>query len=80
MVKRRIQYAKERTLPPVFLAGSFTEWKPSIEMQYEAIGQHPSTTYQFSAEVDLEPGVHQYKFRLGPGDWWVVDETVPTGK
>lgn len=34
----------------------------------------------FWQEFDLEEGEYQYKFRLGPGDWWVLDETTPIGK
>ena len=34
----------------------------------------------FEHEFEADPGEYQYKFRLGPGDWWVLDETKPTGK
>ena len=33
----------------------------------------------FEHEFEAVPGEYQYKFRLGPGDWWVLDETKPTG-
>lgn len=33
---------------------------------------------EFKHEFEAEPGEYQYKFRLGPGDWWVLDETKPT--
>ena len=37
--------------------------------------------YQFSKDIELEAGKeYQYKFRLGPGDWWVLDEEAPVGK
>ena len=36
--------------------------------------------YTFSTGFDVEKGEYQYKFRLGPGDWWVLDETKPTGR
>ena len=29
---------------------------------------------------DVEEGEYQYKFRLGLGDWWVLDETAEAGK
>lgn len=29
---------------------------------------------------DVAPGEYEYKFRLGPGDWWVLDENAETGK
>ena len=36
--------------------------------------------YFFKNFTDAKEGTHQYKFRLGPGDWWVLDENAPTGK
>lgn len=30
---------------------------------------------EYWQEFDVEEGEYQYKFRLGPGDWWVLDET-----
>lgn len=43
----------------------------------EAIN-HPEGQYLFKTDFEASPGEHQYKFRLGPGDWWVCDETKPT--
>jgi hypothetical protein len=34
----------------------------------------------FSKTFLVSPGTYQYKFRLGTGDWWVVDETQKTGQ
>lgn len=79
MVRANIQYSKTGVIPPVYLAGSFTEWQPSIEMQQEIIEEQPSRQYRFSTSVEVDPGEYQYKLRLGPGDWWTTDETVPTG-
>lgn len=77
MVSTVISFRKADVQPPVFVAGSFTEWSP-LEMivnQTEA----GALENEFSYEADLQPGDHQYKFRLGPGDWWVLDESSPSG-
>ena len=34
--------------------------------------------YRFFKSFDVEEGEYQYKFRLGPGDWWACDESRPT--
>lgn len=33
-----------------------------------------SGEFTFVRNFDVEEGEYQYKFRLGPGDWWVCDE------
>jgi hypothetical protein len=72
-----ITYRKAGTQPPVFLAGSFSEpeWQPQ-EMKYTTSedGEHT-----FEKEIHVQPAAElQYKFRLGDGDWWALDETAPT--
>ncbi len=35
--------------------------------------------HSFKKEVSAVPGAKiQYKFRIGLGDWWVLDENAPT--
>lgn len=34
----------------------------------------------FSKTFSADPGTYQYKFRLGTGDWWVLDATQETGQ
>ena len=34
---------------------------------------------EFHKDFEAEEGDYQYKFRLGPGDWWTLDESKPTG-
>jgi hypothetical protein len=73
-----VEYAKPGTQPPVFLAGSFSdpEWQPQ-EMQYTT-DEHNEHIYR--KEVQVEEGKqYQYKFRMGLGDWWVLNEDSPTG-
>ncbi|KAK6008825.1 hypothetical protein QM012_000728 [Aureobasidium pullulans] len=74
--KEEIHYSHPGLQPPVFIAGSMCEpqWEP-IEMKYKEI---EGGELQFEHEFEAEPGEYQYKFRLGPGDWWVLDETKPT--
>lgn len=73
-----VRYAKPGTQPPVFLAGSFSnpEWLPE-EMQYTPTGDHD---FEYHKKVYIEEGKeYQYKFRLGNGDWWVLNEDSPSG-
>lgn len=46
-------------------------------MQYttDEQGEH-----KFTKEVEVEEGQeYQYKFRVGEGDWWLLNEEEPTG-
>ena len=72
MVPTTITFEEDNVHPPVFVAGSFTDWNPT-EMAYDSVKNI------FSYKLELDPGKYQYKFRLGPGDWWVLDESAPTG-
>lgn len=37
--------------------------------------------YTFTKEVEVEEGKdYQYKFRVGEGDWWLLNEDERTGK
>lgn len=72
-----VTYAKPGTQPPVYLAGSFSEpeWHPE-EMEFTTEG----TEHQFHKKILAEEGgSFQYKFRIGNGDWWVLNEEAPTG-
>ncbi|KAL1305869.1 hypothetical protein AAFC00_004019 [Neodothiora populina] len=72
--KVKISYSSPGLQPPVFIAGSLGDepWRP-IEMDCKR--DDYSGELNFWKEFDLEEGEYQYKFRLGPGDWWVLDET-----
>ena len=37
------------------------------------------TELEFFKDFYVAEGHWRYKFRLGPGDWWVCNETVATG-
>lgn len=49
-------------------------------MDHDAVFGSSRDHHEFSKVVDLSPGEHQFKFRLGHGDWWIVDEGAKTGK
>ena len=77
--KATIKYAKPGTQPPIYLAGSFSNppWIP-LPMQYTT-DEH--NEHEFFKEVAVEEGHdYQYKFRIGEGDWWMLNENSPVGK
>jgi 1,4-alpha-glucan branching enzyme len=74
-----ITYRLAGTQPPIFVAGEFSEppWDPQ-EMEYtsDKDGEHT-----FTKRVLAKAGSKvQYKFRVGTGDWWVLDESAPTAR
>ncbi|KAK2021985.1 hypothetical protein LX32DRAFT_711325 [Colletotrichum zoysiae] len=76
MVSVTISYKKPGTQPPIFVAGSFSDpqWQPQ-EMQFntEDGGEHT-----FFTNIEVPPSSQvQYKFRVGLGDWWVLNEDAP---
>jgi hypothetical protein len=83
----RITYAHPGSAPPVYLAGSFTSppWEPQ-ELQYAELPPNGGETgvdaqleYEFYGEFDVKEGHWQYKFRVGQGDLWVLDENTAAG-
>lgn len=82
----RITYTSPGTQPPLFVAGAFTDppWQP-CEMDH--VNNAPDSTVDpqgqadntFFKEFRVAEGSWQYKFRLGPGDWWACDETAEIG-
>ncbi|TKA77413.1 hypothetical protein B0A49_03495 [Cryomyces minteri] len=72
----KITYAHPGTKPPVYIITSLgsPQWEPT-EMQYSP----KDGELEFSKSFEnVDEGEYQYKFRLGPGDWWVLDETAET--
>jgi hypothetical protein len=74
-----LTYASSGAQPPVFLAGSFSEpvWDPQ-EMEFTT-DENGELHFHKKVEVD-EGGEYQYKFRIGLGDWWELNEQAPTGR
>lgn len=71
-----IHYTSPGLEPPVFIITSLSDpqWDV-IEMDHSKNGEDE---HEFTKTFIAEPGQYQYKFRLGPGDWWVFDEHKPT--
>ncbi|EPE28643.1 hypothetical protein GLAREA_09764 [Glarea lozoyensis ATCC 20868] len=72
-----IRFSTPGTQPPIYLAGSFShpEWDPQeMEHKTKADGE-----LEFTKEVEVQEGKqYQYKFRVGEGEWWVLNEEAPT--
>ena len=78
MVKVTIGYQKPGTQPPIFVAGSWSQppWQP-VPMDYVAV----NSEYLFTKIVHVSAGEEiQYKFRIGHGDWWALQEDADKGK
>ncbi|KAI0386121.1 hypothetical protein F5Y04DRAFT_116175 [Hypomontagnella monticulosa] len=72
-------YQKTGTNPPIYVAGSFSNppWQPQ-EMD---VSTDEHGTHLFSKQVMVDDGSEiQYKFRIGPGDWWALDDGADTIK
>lgn len=78
MVTTTIRFHRPDVHPPVYVAGSFSKWSP-VEMKLDINDSTGPTNNHFSYQTDLEPGQYEFKFKLGPGDWWVLDESLPSG-
>lgn len=74
----RVAYRSQGLRPPVYIVSSLTDpqWEPTeLHSTVQDNGE-----LEFWRQFDVEEGEYQYKFRLGPGDWWTVDEGQPSGK
>lgn len=71
-----VEYSSPGLKPPVYIFTSLSEpqWE-AVEMEAE---KNEKGDFVFSKAFDVEEGEYQYKFRLGPGDWWVCDESRHT--
>jgi len=77
-IRTTVTYFKPGTQPPLYLAGSFSdpEWQPQ-EMDHTL---NKDNEYNFHKDVSVWPGrTYQYKFRVGEGDWWLLNEDAPAG-
>lgn len=73
--KVTVSYEAPDLLPPVYITTTLS--KPQWEIIEMDATKHDQG-YIFHKEFDSSEGEQQYKFRLGPGDWWVCDENKPT--
>lgn len=75
----RFTYQKDDTVPPVYVAGTFSDpaWQP-FEMD---VAQNENGQNVFSKVIDVSDASDiQYKFRIGTGNWWLCNETAETCK
>ncbi|KAF2150588.1 hypothetical protein K461DRAFT_178788 [Myriangium duriaei CBS 260.36] len=72
----RLSYQSKGLRPPVYVVTSLSEpqWEPK-ELHSKVLDD--DNELEFWRVFEAEEGEHQYKFRLGPGDWWALDETKP---
>lgn len=70
-----IEFGSPGLKPPVYVATTLSDpaWEP-LEMEHTSNHHGEYTFRKFFA---VEEGEYQYKLRLGPGDWWVCDDTQP---
>ncbi|CZT24901.1 uncharacterized protein RCC_10629 [Ramularia collo-cygni] len=70
-----IEFASPGLKPPVYVGTSLSDpqWAP-LEMEHFT---RPDGKFTFRKFFAVEEGEYQYKLRLGPGDWWVCDDTQP---
>lgn len=74
--KVTISYSSPGLQPPVYITTSLSE--PQWDLLEMGCSESPSGEWEFSKTFSAVEGEYQYKFRLGPGDWWVCDENKPT--
>lgn len=70
-----VEYASPGAQPPVYVFTSLSEpqWS-AVEMTSDKTADGE---YRFRKTFSVEEGEYQYKFRLGPGDWWALNEGAP---
>lgn len=73
-----LSYSLAGLQPPVYVVTSLSEpqWEP-VELEFT---KQEDGDYHFHKDFEAEHGEHQYKFRLGPGDWWALDESKQIGE
>lgn len=70
-----IEFYLPGTQPPVYIGTDLSkpQWRPvEMDSTLDEDGE-----YRFSMTFDATEGEYQYKLRLGPGDWWICDDSVP---
>ncbi|KAI0010121.1 hypothetical protein F4779DRAFT_322844 [Xylariaceae sp. FL0662B] len=68
-----LTYHESGTKPPIYVAGTFSDpmWKPQEMDVY--VNQNGDYLFTKEVIVDADSEI-QYKFRIGQGDWWALDE------
>lgn len=75
----KISYTHPGTQPPVYIITSLSSppWE-TVKMQLSKEKTEAGEFLFYKEFNGVEEGEYQYKFRLGSGDWWVLDETAET--
>jgi hypothetical protein len=71
-----VTYSSPGLQPPVYITTSLSE--PEWDLLEMDCRRTPNGEHEFAKTFHAAEGEYQYKFRLGPGDWWVCDESKPT--
>jgi hypothetical protein len=71
-----ITYSSPGLQPPVYVTTSLSD--PQWDLLEMGCSESPGGEWEFTKTFSAAEGEYQYKFRLGPGDWWVCDESKPT--
>jgi hypothetical protein len=71
-----ITYSSPGLQPPVYITTSLSD--PQWDLLEMGCSESASGEWEFTKTFSAAEGEYQYKFRLGPGDWWVCDESKPT--
>lgn len=74
--KVTIKYSSPGLQPPVYITTSLSD--PQWDLLEMDCGELPGGEREFVKTFHADEGEYQYKFRLGPGDWWACDEGMPT--
>lgn len=69
-----IEYTSPGLQPPVYIFTDLSDpqWT-AVEMNADF---RSDKSWKFSKAFTVEAGEYQYKFRLGPGDWWACDDSM----
>lgn len=74
----RISFSPKGAKPPIFIAGTFTN-PPWQQLEMQSIELETPGEYRHEIRLNIPKGQdYQYKFRLGKGDWWDLNEEEPT--
>ncbi len=75
----RLTYQKNDTVPPVYVAGTFSS--PPWQLFEMDVFKDEQGQNVFFKVVDVSEGSDiQYKFRIGAGDWWLCSDSEEIGK
>ncbi|KAK3066409.1 hypothetical protein LTR53_017259 [Teratosphaeriaceae sp. CCFEE 6253] len=71
-----VEYASKGLQPPVYVFTNLSDpaWE-AVELDHEKQADGENRFYK---TFTVDEGEYQYKLRLGPGDWWALDDGMPS--